>query len=277
MRAALLLAGLMACACGERAAPPVAVSEAPPTPAPAVLVRQADTPDQVYLEALGGGKLVLRDGCFRIDNGQGEMRLVVWPPRAALTADGKGVTDGFTGTTVMEGDGIVIGGGEIGGLRADGLETPPPEACEGPYWLAGPGHFIAPPEAWSTVRLDERYSFKVEAAMAPADARSALPATFERPGLRVDVSEGDACAAPSAASDATSWSYIVYSDLRMGRVVRERGADGDKLHAVFVDGEKPQAGRRCLELRATCGTARDCDLARSMLSTIRFGNLGQPD
>jgi hypothetical protein len=267
-------------ACGQPAAPPAAPTAATSEPAFA-LIRQAPSPDRVELQALGGGMLALKDGCLRIDN-PGNSRLLLWPQDAEQTLEG--VFDPTTGSTVRIGEPIVIGGGEIDGVDPKGLADVIPPACTGPYWLGASGFFPAPKEEWQTVRIAEKFSIKVRQEMRPPAHPPSLPVTLSDAGLTLNVTEGkDMCDGPTADPQRKQWTFNVYSDLRMARVIRQKtDAQSEAIDAVFrgIDGPRgttsPQ-GEICLRVHAQCATGRDCDHARSMLSTIRFGDLGTPD
>lgn len=94
---------------------------------------------EVTYEALVEGRLVLEDGCLRVDTPQGESYLVLWPPRAELREAARRVIDHETGATAEVGEPVRLSGGEVS-LRPfirERLENPPPDRCRGPYWLAG--------------------------------------------------------------------------------------------------------------------------------------------
>jgi hypothetical protein len=184
---------------------------------------------------------------------------------------------------VRIGEWIVIGGGEIDGVRADGLADPIPATCAGPYWLGANGFFPAPKEEWQTVRIAETYSIQLRQEMAAGNpAPAALPARFSAGGLSVDVSHGvDVCEAAAPGAQGDQWIYYGYTDQRRAEFLRQRTSASETLDALFrgVDGPRgvtPPRGEKCLRVHAECATARDCDEARAMVSTIRFGDLGQP-
>ena len=282
---AIVVSGFALAGCGGPApeAPPAepAASVQPDAPPTFVLIRQAPTPDRIELQALGGGMLFEKDGCLRIGTAENS-RLVLWPQDAERRPDG--VFDPLTGATVRIGEPIVIGGGEIDGIRADGLADPIPAACEGPYWLGASRFFPAPKEDWQAVRIAEKFSIKAPAEMRPAAMPASLPATLSSGSLQLSITEGrDVCDGPIADPQNQHWEFQVYSDQRMAHVVRQKsGAGAETINAVFrgIDGPRgvtPPRGEVCLRIAAQCATGRDCDQARSMLSTIRFGDLGKPD
>ncbi|HEX2093258.1 MAG TPA: hypothetical protein VHG28_12700 [Longimicrobiaceae bacterium] len=98
------------------------------------------TPDrEATYEALVEGRLVLEDGCLRVDTPGEESYLVLWPPRAELQEGARRVVDRETGATAEVGEPIRLSGGEVTlrPLVLERLESPPPVRCRGPYWLAG--------------------------------------------------------------------------------------------------------------------------------------------
>lgn len=105
---------------------------------PVAFPRQSPNREAVY-EALIEGRLVVDDGCLRVDTPQGERFLVLWPPRAELQGEAARVVDHETGAGADIGGRIRLSGGEVS-LKPhilDRLENPPPEWCPGPYWLSG--------------------------------------------------------------------------------------------------------------------------------------------
>lgn len=139
-RRAVLLLVLAATAACRNASSAHSGGEAPDTMAEQQSIafpRQSPGREATY-EALVEGRLVLEDGCLRVDT-PGESYLVLWPPRAELHRNPTRVTDPETGATAEVGEPVRLSGGEVS-LRPfilERLETPPPERCPGPYWLAG--------------------------------------------------------------------------------------------------------------------------------------------
>ena len=105
------------------------------TPSP-FFAQQKELPN-VFMQADLTGKLVLVDGCLRLQNNDSSY-LIVWPWDFSLRADGAviKILDG-TGEIVAEvGDNLMIGGGES--LSVTGFVLQPlPEECVGPYWIVG--------------------------------------------------------------------------------------------------------------------------------------------
>lgn len=134
----LVLAGTAAC---RNASSAHSGDEAPDTMAAQQSIafpRQSPGREATY-EALVEGRLVLEDGCLRVDTPGGESYLVLWPPRAELHRDPTRVTDPGTGASAEVGEPVRLSGGEVSlrPLVLERLENPPPERCGGPYWLAG--------------------------------------------------------------------------------------------------------------------------------------------
>jgi len=117
------------------------VGEIPPfavTPVPEVFMAQLKQRDAAFMEALLSGKLVIDNGCLRVQN-DNESYLVIWQADYFLT-DNDGVLEILdeTGTAVAEvGEIVYMGGGEQAGVRDAELRQPVPEPCGGPYWRMG--------------------------------------------------------------------------------------------------------------------------------------------
>lgn len=134
----LLLVGTAACRNGSSAR---SGDQAPGTMRehPSIAFPRQSPGRQEVLEALVEGRLVLEDGCLRVRTPQGESYLVLWPPRAELGEEGARVVDRETGVEVEVGGPFRMSGGEVSSRPSvlGRLEGPPPERCQGPYWLAG--------------------------------------------------------------------------------------------------------------------------------------------
>lgn len=101
---------------------------------------QARFPAGAEMSALARGRLVVVDGCLRLqgaDGGPGN--LVVWPSSALLEErDGViHVRDRVSGGSVAVGETMEVGGGQGDTLDDSFLTAPVPAACGGPYWYAG--------------------------------------------------------------------------------------------------------------------------------------------
>lgn len=104
-----------------------------PTPTP--------TPVWVYKDALIVGRLVLEDGCLRLQTGTKSWQLV-WPETYTVTVHGQTVfIDGPLGSlTATLGQEVAMGGGSLSSYTAIQLrraEGAIPPQCEGPYWEVG--------------------------------------------------------------------------------------------------------------------------------------------
>jgi hypothetical protein len=98
---------------------------------------------RVVMEALLIGRLVLVDGCLRIESFYGDESLLpIWPPEFGLAAEGDGiqVLDGEGRVVALVGEEVYMGGG--GGSAtgmADCVREQLPATCGGPYWIVGDG------------------------------------------------------------------------------------------------------------------------------------------
>ncbi|UHH09099.1 hypothetical protein LU699_12435 [Luteimonas fraxinea] len=97
--------------------------------------------DVIYLTGSKTGRLVWRDGCFRIVTPQQRDggTTLIWPhDYVAVVRDGRrGVMDS-EGRTAFDGDRVTLGGGSGGGLPDDTINHARAAACGGPYasaWL----------------------------------------------------------------------------------------------------------------------------------------------
>ena len=92
-----------------------------------------------YMDALLVGKLVLMNGCLRVNTNEGTSPLIIWPYGFSLreNANTIEILDGSGQLVVQVGDDVRVGGGEIQGEHLkeyDGQLFP--KECSGPYWLA---------------------------------------------------------------------------------------------------------------------------------------------
>ena len=99
-------------------------------------VRQVPGPDML---SLSSGKLVLEDGCIRLE-WPGSSDLLIWPYGYTYRISGSEVEilDENGALVARTGQYKQLGGGEIPSVS---LLTgfPPPPNCPGPYWLVGQG------------------------------------------------------------------------------------------------------------------------------------------
>jgi hypothetical protein len=96
---------------------------------------------RAVMQALMIGRLVLVDGCLRVESFHGdESLLAIWPPEFGLAAEGDEihVLDGAGQVVARVGEEVYMGGGggSASGL-ADCVREQLPAACRGPYWIVG--------------------------------------------------------------------------------------------------------------------------------------------
>lgn len=113
-------------------------------PAPDDLVRFAPPPpgtEVIHLTGSASGRLVFRDGCFRLVNGRQPAKgaVQIWPhDYVAVMRNGRhGVMD-TEGRTAFDGDRVTLGGGSADGLPEHIVHRERAAACGGPYrsaWL----------------------------------------------------------------------------------------------------------------------------------------------
>lgn len=282
MRAALFSLLTLA-ACG-----PVAAPDTSPAPSPwpeplAAFPRVADDGDGMRLQALGAGRLIVENGCLRLDGGTGS-RLIVWTPTATpQPGQPLRVFDPTTGFGVGVGDQIVIGGGAVDGVQQDGLEAPIPAECAGPYWLAAEGFHPAPESDWRTYDATGAFTIRIPANVTKVPVQGIDSAVDElrAPGLTMMFDYGAFnCSDPAPQAGerhVRSMSYVDRRPVTFDRFRRE-GEDRppERVRALFSGleyerGAQPD-GRLplCLAVEAACESDRQCDMARAMISTIRF-------
>lgn len=97
--------------------------------------RENDRPD---MTALFEGNLALENGCLRLQNGEGEGYAAVWPFGFSFQSGGGEVVvlNREQERVAKVGERILVGGGEMPGVRAEEL-TPyveQPVRCGGTYW-----------------------------------------------------------------------------------------------------------------------------------------------
>ncbi|MGZ8596091.1 MAG: hypothetical protein ACXWYJ_10570 [Actinomycetota bacterium] len=129
--------------------------DAPTTVGRATLLTHEATGDGAYMSALGGGRLVVRDGCVAMRaEGGGPATFILWDAGYGLR-EREGVVE------VVDPDGdlvaaigspIMLGGGFVDlEVADDQVEAPIPEACRDdglePY-------FLAAPDAWPFAEAD---------------------------------------------------------------------------------------------------------------------------
>jgi len=104
------------------------------------------------MEAMLKGKLVVVDGCLRIESFDAQVSyLPIWPNGYGLGLAGNDIkVSDETGETVVArvGEGVSMGGGEIPNLEGFDEFTlgEIPDDCTGPYWLVGAGTHLIPLE-----------------------------------------------------------------------------------------------------------------------------------
>jgi hypothetical protein len=98
---------------------------------------------RVVMEALLIGRLVLADGCLRIESVHGDgSQLPIWPPEFDLAAQGDEiqVLDGEGRVVARVGEEVYMGGGGGSATALAGcVREQLPDACSGPYWIVGDG------------------------------------------------------------------------------------------------------------------------------------------
>jgi hypothetical protein len=102
------------------------VQPAPPTP----------DGEREVMQALFEGRLVLANGCLRLDTGH-EDPLVVWPPGFTYADDT--VLDAAGEVVARPGQTLRMGGGEVSAIGDVDWNGPGPEVCDGPYFVVGEG------------------------------------------------------------------------------------------------------------------------------------------
>lgn len=89
---------------------------------------------QESMMALASGKLVLEQGCLRLERGA----LPIWPPDFTLRVEGDQVVvvDGGGGVAARAGEEVCMGGGHSG-VSDEWVLQQIPAACRGDYWIVG--------------------------------------------------------------------------------------------------------------------------------------------
>ena len=130
-------------AAGGRSAGEIDICATPEVPGVAFPRQGPIEGPRVVMQALLVGRLVLVDGCLRIESPHGdESQLPIWPPEFGLAAEGEQiqVLDGEGRVVARVGEEVYMGGG---GGSAEGLANcvreQLPAACTGPYWIVGEG------------------------------------------------------------------------------------------------------------------------------------------
>ncbi len=100
--------------------------------------QQINTPN-AYMDALIRGRLVLANGCLRVNDADGNSILLIWRPGFSTRTEAETVqVIGPTGMVVAEvGDFVEVGGGGDSNPAWIGLTEPLPDECPGPYFIVG--------------------------------------------------------------------------------------------------------------------------------------------
>lgn len=126
-----------------------------PLPSSAIILfpqqAPADNP-RFYPDARFVGQLVVVDTCLRIDSGDGHPSILpVWPHTFTLSSKNElvSILNETGGVIARVGDTVELRGGSIpedehAWLTTDMLRQKPPQACDGPYWLAADDVKVVP-------------------------------------------------------------------------------------------------------------------------------------
>jgi hypothetical protein len=130
-------------AAGGRSAGEIDICATPDVPGVAFPRQGPVEGPRVVMQAELIGRLVLVDGCLRIESvHDGTSQLPIWPPEFGLAAEGDEiqVVDGEGEVVARVGEEVYMGGGggSATGL-ADCVREQLPAACGGPYWIVGDG------------------------------------------------------------------------------------------------------------------------------------------
>jgi len=112
------------------------------TPAPGVYFPQLIAPPALVYAISVNGKLILKDGCLRLESAEGNLdQLLVWRPNHSLN-NNQGILEvldqsGGAVARVGELSCFSPAAGEISGNDSDLLRDPLPDACDGPNFLVG--------------------------------------------------------------------------------------------------------------------------------------------
>lgn len=125
--------------------PPQSQSITPTSTAMIFFPQQALTEERVTMTAELIGLVVIENNCLRVqDENNSSSYLIIWPPGASLNTNEADihVVDANERLLAVVGKKIRIDGGEVKTLTqlessGQPLSQPPPNRCNGPYWLAG--------------------------------------------------------------------------------------------------------------------------------------------
>lgn len=110
------------------------------SPSPVSFFPLQENPNPDTMSALLVGKLVLVNGCLRVNNDEGTSYLPIWPRSFAWRTSGNTieVIDGNGRLAARLGDHVRVGGGEMPAQYISKYVLQPlPESCSGPYWIVG--------------------------------------------------------------------------------------------------------------------------------------------
>ena len=125
--------------------------------------------------ALASGRLVLEEGCLRLEGGA----LPIWPPGFTLRVEGEQVLiiDGGGGVAARAGEEVCMGGGHSA-VTDEWVLQQIPSACRGDYWIVGSARpnltydsDLFTPEVVSTPEIEAiflRYKPALEEQASPA-------------------------------------------------------------------------------------------------------------
>lgn len=111
------------------------------TPVPDIFLPQLRVRSAAFMLSLLQGRLVVEEGCLRVDAGNvGDSYLIIWQPDYFLN-DNSGrieVLDRAGRVVARVDDTISVEGGEVPLSNVNShLREPIPSRCKGPYWLMG--------------------------------------------------------------------------------------------------------------------------------------------
>jgi hypothetical protein len=105
---------------------------------------QSKPPERIenesYMMSRNTGKLILKDGCLRLENSE-ESYLLIWPGWFSFEIVNRLIHFRYTRlgktlTRVKPRDTITIAGGAVDD-RPYNTQQPIPKQCKGPYWMVG--------------------------------------------------------------------------------------------------------------------------------------------